>query len=232
MSDVFGDVTNTGSGSIVVSGLANVTFVGDVVNNGAIRTSAGAASVFFGAVSGAGSFPGTGTVFLEGDLRPGNSPAEVEFEGDLVLGLFAHTQIELGGTGPGQSDRVIVGRDASIDGDLTVSLINGFRPSGSFVYPLLIAGDSGAGARFGEFFRVNLPPDVRGMRVRYTPTRVELVYCQSDFNSDGFVNSQDFFDFLTVFVTTPPGSGADFNADGFVNSQDFFDFLTALFNGC
>lgn len=54
--------------------------------------------------------------------------------------------------------------------------------------------------------------------------------CLADFNTDGIVNSQDFFDFLTAFFAAAPD--ADFNADGLINSQDFFDFLTAFFAGC
>jgi hypothetical protein len=54
--------------------------------------------------------------------------------------------------------------------------------------------------------------------------------CPPDFNNDGVVNSQDFFDFLSVLFAGT--LGADFNHDGVVNSQDFFDFLTAFFAGC
>jgi len=54
--------------------------------------------------------------------------------------------------------------------------------------------------------------------------------CAADFNNDTFVNSQDYFDFITAFFASDPS--ADVNHDKFVNSQDFFDFITAFFAGC
>ncbi len=55
--------------------------------------------------------------------------------------------------------------------------------------------------------------------------------CPCDFNHDGSLNSQDFFDFLNCFFT-PGCTAADFNNSGAVNSQDFFDFLNCFFAGC
>jgi hypothetical protein len=52
--------------------------------------------------------------------------------------------------------------------------------------------------------------------------------CAADFNADGEVTSQDFFDFLEAFFD----QRADFNRDGVTTSQDFFDFLGAFFEGC
>jgi uncharacterized membrane protein (DUF441 family) len=52
--------------------------------------------------------------------------------------------------------------------------------------------------------------------------------CPCDWNFDGVVNSQDFFDFLNAFFQ----GNADFNHDGVTNSQDFFDFLNCFFEGC
>jgi hypothetical protein len=63
-----------------------------------------------------------------------------------------------------------------------------------------------------------------------SPAHLCAPICLADFNHDGIVNSQDFFDFLTAFFAGAPNS--DFNADGITNSQDFFDFLTAFFAGC
>ncbi len=127
-SNILGDVTMDIGSQLVVSGFATTTLFDDLQHNGAeIRTSNGSALVVLGEATGAGAFTGSGTVFFEGDLRPGNSPDIVSFEGNVVLGTNADTFIELGGNLSGSFDQMLIGGDFDIAGDLSVNLINGFE---------------------------------------------------------------------------------------------------------
>lgn len=121
-TDIQADVHNNGNGRIIVSGNSTTTFYDDVIHNGSeIRISEGSQAVFFGTVSGAGAYTGTGSVFFEGELLPGNSPALVNIEGDMNLGLLSHTTIELGGLIRGDEyDAFDVGQTLSLGGELEV----------------------------------------------------------------------------------------------------------------
>jgi hypothetical protein len=148
ITDILGDVELVDGGSIITSGGATTTFYDDVVHNGSeIRTAAGSQSVFFGSVSGSSNFTGLGTVFMEGDLRPGNSPGVLGFEGDLVLGAGADTFIELGGYLPGEFDQLRIDHDLVLNGALSVELYDGFQLASNDMF---LIGDVG-GLLFGRF---------------------------------------------------------------------------------
>jgi hypothetical protein len=133
----------TNNGQMAFSGAGSVTtFFDDVVHNGTeIRTSAGCSTVFFGGVSGAGPYTGTGTVYFEGDLRPGNSPASVLFGGDLALGDSASLIMEIGGMNLGaQYDHLNIGGSLFADGDLVLALLDGFTPQVGATFDLFDVG--------------------------------------------------------------------------------------------
>lgn len=138
-TDIHGNVSNTAGSSIIVSGNGTATFYDDMAHNGdEIRVSDGSNAVFFGTVSGSGAYTGTGTVFFEGTVLPGNSPGRVDVEGNLGLGVGSHTLMELGGLVRGDEyDAFAIGGNLFLDGELEVSL---FDLGGGLFAPQL--GDS------------------------------------------------------------------------------------------
>ncbi len=128
-SDVFGKVFNENRGIINVSGGGNVTFYDDLSQNSTMQIAAignsVSTAVVFGSFSGTGGFIGGGDLYALGDLRPGNSPASVLFDGNLFLGDSTETFIELGGVLTGQFDQMVVSKNLSLAGDLFVDFIDG-----------------------------------------------------------------------------------------------------------
>ena len=92
-ANVIGDVTNNASG-VISTTAGTTTFFDDVVNNGTIQTNANSFSVYFGSYSGNGD-TGTGTVIMEGDLKPGSSPGVMNFAGDVSFGAGAGLDVEI-----------------------------------------------------------------------------------------------------------------------------------------
>ncbi len=62
------------------------------------------------------------------------------------------------------------------------------------------------------------------------------LFCPCDWNCDGALNDQDWFDWANDFFTgTGPVGTSDYNDDGGQNDQDWFDFVNCFFNppvGC
>lgn len=159
-ADVIGDVTNEKDGTIVVSGGSTLTFYDDVVHNGAeIRASAGSNAVFFGAVSGAGSYTGGGNFFFEGDLRPGNSPAITSVTGNATLGTES-LEIEIAGLIAGlEHDALRVSGDLTLlGGTLDVLFLPSFMAEAGDSFDLLDFA-----TLYGSFSALNLPVLTNGL---------------------------------------------------------------------
>ena len=152
-SDVFGPVGNTEEGKIIISGESEATFYDDVVNNGELRVSAGSTAVYFGLVSGTGSYTGTGTNYFEGGLSPGGSPIISHFEGNVTFGAGNFLTMELGGTTMGtEYDALHVDGILTLNGELDVVLIDDFDPTLGDTFDILDWGTLS-----GQFTQVGLP---------------------------------------------------------------------------
>lgn len=162
--DVYGDITQNPGARITVSNGGIANFYDDVtIGGGAASVHATALGsiisrvVFFGSYNG--GLTGGGQAFIEGDHRPGASPALVTFGGDVVYGTLATVEMELGGTARGtQYDAINVAGQLSFGGTLNVPLISGFQPQGGDVFNLFDWGTT-----VGTFSTINLPALIPGL---------------------------------------------------------------------
>ncbi|MBE3100270.1 MAG: autotransporter-associated beta strand repeat-containing protein [Planctomycetes bacterium] len=152
-TDVYGDLANNAGAKAVISGGGTATFYDDVVIDAAsqFKVSEGCAAVFFGSLSGEFNISGTGTVYNEGDLRPGLSPAAVSFGGNLVFGGASSVEIEVAGMTPGaEHDQLNVAAQATLDGTMNVVLIDPYRPAHNDAFAVITYG-----SRNGTFDTIN-----------------------------------------------------------------------------
>ncbi len=152
--DVYGKITNNVGGAITCSGGGTTTFYDDVTiapGANSVRASAVGSAVskvvFFGSYNG--GIVGGGAAFIEGDLRPGNSPGVVSFGGDLVLDGLSQTFIDIGGTTPGNGtghhDQINVVGAATLGGTLELDPFGGFVPvSGDKFVIMTYGSETGA----------------------------------------------------------------------------------------
>jgi hypothetical protein len=190
-ADIHGDVSLAPGSRVVTSGAGSVTtFFDDVVHNGLeIFTGAAGSTVFFGDQSGAGPFTGTGTVYYIGDLRPGNSPANVNYGGDVVFSSEASLTLEIGGTTPGsQHDRLMIAGSAALDGALDVSLIDDFTPAGGQQFTILTASSI-----VNNGFVLSGPDaSLFNLLVNSTSVILQAIGFPGDYDNNGAVDAADY----------------------------------------
>jgi hypothetical protein len=151
----------------------------------------------------------------KGDYIVGGLTNGPDVNSDAVLVLNGEREVVR------ENDPIDLNNNGVFDDDAYVHIFRddfGFLTDDGFLY-IIVRVRNGAGICNGS------PTDVGEALIR-----VDLGFdvCRPDWNKDGLLNSQDFFDFLIDFFET----NADFNQDGVTNSQDFFDFLVAFFTGC
>ncbi len=236
-ANIVGDVTNSATGKVISGGGGATIFYDDVINQGEIRTSTNGFTVFFGAVSGGGTFTGTGTVNFEGDLNPGNSPAAASFAGDVGFGPAASVGIELGGLMPSaQYDRLVVAGSVSLAGTLAVSLIDAgagvFAPAAGDSFDILDWGSLS-----GSFASIQLPT-LTGLQwdlsKLYTDGRLLVApVFAADFDEDGDVDKFDLPRWRTGFGLSGSATHMQGDADGDhdVDGDDFLIWQRQLGSG-
>ncbi|MEN1680035.1 MAG: hypothetical protein AAGJ46_10605 [Planctomycetota bacterium] len=232
-SRVYGDVLN--SNRVIVSGDASVTFFDDFNNLATTQVSSGATAVFFNLF---GNGPtGTGTIFLEADLRPGFSPGAFTFGGDVTFGAGSRTEIELAGLTPEtEHDIVAIDGQLSLGGTLEVLLIDDatgetFAPSYGDVFEIV----SAAGGLTGDYSAIDLPDlgQVLDWHVGRDNTSIALSVVAAlpgDFNLDGFVDAGDFSVWRDTLGEEGVGLFADGDLDGRVTVADY-EIWRANFGG-
>lgn len=131
------------------------TLSGTVVNQGLViaPTAPGQSLALSGSLSGAGHY--RGNFALLGSFSPGNSPAAITFDGDLLFGPGHQLTMEIGGTTPGTGyDTLNVTGQLSFGGSLNIAFINGFIPAPGNSFQLFTAtsfGGSFAQVTFNSF---------------------------------------------------------------------------------
>lgn len=151
--------------SVTVGAAVSANIAGNLTNNGTLNgpTAAGQMLSLTGDVNGTGNF--TGNMRFTDSFSPGNSAAAVSLENFIFESTHVLT-LEIGGLAAGSEyDRLNFSGAATIDGTLTVLLINNFQPAEGNVFTLL-----NGGTLSGTFDSLALPPLNPGLAWQYSQT--------------------------------------------------------------
>ena len=113
---------------VMLEGNSTANFTEDVINTGVFELDDFATARFEQGYSGDGSFQGGGYVAFLGEIHPGNSPAVINLDSDRVdLLSSSELFVEIAGTDVGDFDKLLIGGDVYLDGEISVDLIDGFE---------------------------------------------------------------------------------------------------------
>jgi T5SS/PEP-CTERM-associated repeat protein len=225
-----GPVQRFGPGAAIEGELEfrnSAVVTGAMTNSGLVELDPSAIVEFADVVSGAGDFSGGGAVVFSGGYAPGASAARVNFDGDVVFETENVLRIELGGATPGtQYDQLLISGSTKLDGEIVVSLIDGFVPTAGQTFQIIQTN----AAVTGEFSKETLPK-LPGFDfdVKYFAESVEVEVIQlpsqaADFDEDGDVDGDDLAAWRHGFGGSGSASHGEGDADGDLD-VDGADFL-------
>ncbi len=205
-------------------------FQGDVAAPAGTGFDIAGITTFHGQVAGAAQFPGEGAVRFLGGYVPGDSPARIEFGGDVILGQDNMLLMELAGLVAGdEHDQLDVAGLLALGGTLEVVLLDGFEPGLGDVFNLFAFGQLD-----GLFDHISLPELEPGLQWHDDLASTGAVtiiaeHLLGDMNLDGVVDTGDVAPFVLA-LTDPKAYMAQFDVDeatmtllGDINQDGAFD---------
>ena len=199
---------NSGDVFVGMDGTATLSLVGGGTVSAGGQVTVGA----HGTLQGNGTV--TGGTLNSGAVSPGLSVGSLAVNGNYSQSSSGHLQIELGGSTAGTYDTLNVTGEGTLDGGLTVTLVNPFVPLLGDQFDFLTA-TAGVG---GSFATAQLPTLAPGKmwHIRYTAntaTTARLVVgLAGDYNDDGVVDGADYTVWRDLL-----GAALDPRADGDTN---------------
>jgi hypothetical protein len=192
--DIFGAVSNSAGGEIAVVGDSTAVFHDAVTNSGTITIA-----------------PGSQMVTLE----------------NLGFAAGAELSVQLATVGPTAKPaegfgQAVTSGQATLAGDLSVSLAGGFQPTLGDTFQIVTAG----GGRSGTFATENLPAagGFLDWDVVYTSNAVTLAVVPAlagDYNANGVVDAADYIVWRKMLGQSGIGLAADGNGNSVVDQADY-----------
>jgi T5SS/PEP-CTERM-associated repeat protein len=212
---------------------AVVNLEGGTLDTDSVSFNGGGMFNFLGGTLHVGTYNGD-LVNQGGTLAPGHSAGTTTIAGSYTQQAGAELEIEIGGTLAGDEyDNVIVTGTATLGGDLSIALIDGFFPSTSDTFIVLDAitlVNTFGNAANGQ--RLDTADDDGSFVVNYNSglgtVTLSNFALTADYNGDGSVNAADYTVWRNSLNQSGPNLPADGNRDGMITRFDF-DFWKARY---
>lgn len=136
----FSTVAKTTGNGISSINLSNFTNFGSVISQMGTIAFGEDLNSTSGNLGGSGGFDFPSSYVYEGDISPGSSPGTLNMVNNFTTGENATFKIEIDGTSPGtEYDQILVANNATLDGDIEVTL--GYLPANDASFQIVTAGN-------------------------------------------------------------------------------------------